>query len=422
MIAEIISIGEELLIGQTTNSNASWLASRLNRLGIPVFRITDIADDQEQILEMLELASGRADLILVTGGLGPTKDDVTKTAICQFFNCRMVTDPVVQSDNEEFFRKRGLKMNELNRRQSLVPEGARVFRNPYGTAPGLWFERQGKFLVFMPGVPHEMKHMVEDQLESDLQVRFAGNHIIHRTILTQGIGESFLAEKISDWEDQLPDHIRLAYLPSPGIVKLRLSAAGPDEAFLKKSVDEAVESLCGIIPQYIWGQDDERLEEVVGKMLAKAGKSLATAESCTGGHIAAKITGIPGCSAWFRGSVVAYSNQVKQDLLNVPDGMISRFGAVSREVAEAMAIGARERLQADWSIAVSGIAGPDGGTPEKPVGTVWIAVSGEGVTESKLHHFGDTRERNIVRAGVAALGMLKTLLDKQGGQARRVTG
>ena len=416
MIAEIISIGEELLIGQTTNSNASWLASRLNRLGIPVYRISDIADDPGQILEMLGLASERADLVLVTGGLGPTRDDVTKTAICQFFNCRMVTDPAVESDNELFFRKRGLEMNELNRRQSLVPEGARVIRNPYGTAPGLWFEREGKLLVFMPGVPHEMKHMVEDHLEAYLKARFAGNHIIHRTILTQGIGESFLAEKISDWEDQLPDHIRLAYLPSPGVVKLRLSAAGPDEAFLKKSMDEAEEVLRNLIPQYIWGRDDERLEEVVGQMLAKAGKSLATAESCTGGHIAAKITGIPGCSAWFRGSVVAYSNQVKHELLNVPNEMISRFGAVSREVAEAMALGARERLHADWSVAVSGIAGPDGGSPEKPVGTVWIAVSGADVTESKLHQFGDTRERNIVRAGVAALGMLKKLLEKRGGQ------
>ena len=414
MIAEIISIGEELLIGQTTNSNASWLASRLNRLGIPVFRITDIADDPEQILEMLALAAGRADLVLVTGGLGPTKDDVTKTAICQFFNCRMVTDPIVQSDNELFFRKRGLGMNELNRRQSLVPEGARVIRNPYGTAPGLWFEREGKFMLFMPGVPHEMKHMVEDHLVPELQGRFGGNHIVHRTILTQGIGESFLAEKISDWEDNLPDHIRLAYLPSPGVVKLRLSAAGPDEAFLKKTLDHAEESLRGLISQYIWGRDDERLEEVVGQMLAKAGKSLATAESCTGGHIAAKITGIPGCSAWYRGSVVAYSNQVKHELLNVPNEMISSFGAVSREVVEAMALGARERLHADWSIAVSGIAGPTGGTHEKPVGTVWIAVSGEGVMESKLHQFGDTRERNIVRAGVAALGMLKKLLEKQG--------
>jgi nicotinamide-nucleotide amidase len=415
MIAEIISIGEELLIGQTINSNASWLAGSLNRLGIPVFRITDIGDEPEQILEMLELASGRADLVLVTGGLGPTRDDITKAAICQFFNCRMVKDPIVESDNEEFFRKRGLEMNELNRNQALVPEGARAIRNPYGTAPGLWFERQGKVFVFMPGVPHEMKHMVEDHLAPVLRSRVTDSHIIHRTVMTQGIGESFLAEKISDWEDSLPDPIRLAYLPSPGIVKLRLSAIGPDKALLEKSVNGAVESLHKLIPEYIWGQNDERLEEVIGELLSKAGKSLVTAESCTGGHIAAKITGLPGCSAWFKGSVVAYSNQVKQDLLGVPEEMISRYGAVSREVAEAMATGARERLQADWSVAVSGIAGPDGGTPEKPVGTVWIAVSGGGITQSKLHRFGDTRERNIVRAGVAAMGMLINLLKKQYG-------
>jgi nicotinamide-nucleotide amidase len=413
MIAEIISIGEELLIGQTTNTNASWLAVCLNGLGIRVGRISVIGDDEEEIFEMLEQASGRAGLILVTGGLGPTRDDVTKTAICRFFDSEMVLNKTVMEDNEQFFRKRGLGMNELNRQQAMVPDKAGIFRNPHGTAPGLWIEKDNKMFAFMPGVPHEMKHMTEDHLLPALRTKSGNNHIIHKTILTQGIGESFLAEKISDWEDGLPAHIRLAYLPSPGIVKLRLSASGPDEEFLRKSVMDAASELHSLIPQYIWGEDEENLEEVVGAMLRRSGESLATAESCTGGHIAAKITSVPGCSDYFKGSVVAYSNAVKENLLGIPQGLINTHGAVSREVVEAMAVAGREKLNADYSIAVSGIAGPSGGSPEKPAGTVWIAVSGSGSTVSRRFQFGDTRERNILRAGVAALGMLKAMLDKQ---------
>mgnify|MGYP001035147217 CR=1 FL=1 len=412
MFAEIISIGEELLIGQTTNTNASWMAVRLNAIGIRVQRITVIGDDPGEIIDMLQQASQRTELILVTGGLGPTRDDVTKAAICKFFHCQLVMNKTVMADNEAFFRRRGLGMNELNRQQAMLPDQAKVFRNPYGTAAGLWFEKDHNLYAFMPGVPHEMKHMTEDYLLPELKSRTGNHHILHKTILTQGIGESFLADKISDWEDSLPSPIRLAYLPSPGIVKLRLSTEGPDKPTLEKSLEEAVSGLHKLIPEYIWGLDEEMLEEVIGEKLRLLGKSMATAESCTGGHIAAKITNVPGCSAYFKGSVVAYSNAVKEQILGVPANLIAIHGAVSREVTEAMAAGCMAMLHADYAIAVSGIAGPSGGSPEKPAGTVWITVSGHGHMESKRFQFGDTRDRNIVRAGVAALGMLNTMLDK----------
>lgn len=413
MQAEIISIGEELLIGQTTNTNASWLAGELNAAGIGVSRVTAIGDEPDEIVEILDEASQRVKVVLVTGGLGPTRDDVTKTAIGRFFETEMAINNMVLSDIALFFRARGLDLTETNRQQALVPKNAKILRNAFGTAPGLWLERNKKIFVFMPGVPHEMKSMVSTHLIPKLKKRFKGQHIIHKTILTHGIGESFLSEMISDWENRLPPSIQLAYLPSPGVVKLRLSGRGEDKAILSREILQQVEKLQALIPQYIWGHDDQRLEELLGALLKKKKKTLVLAESCTGGYIAHRITSIAGSSAYFKGSVVTYSNELKEMLLGIDPALIAAHGAVSQEVAEQMAKAARIKLQADYAAAVTGIAGPSGGTPGKPVGTVWIAVAGEKNLKSKRFQFGDTRDRNIIRAGTAALGMLKDFLEAE---------
>jgi nicotinamide-nucleotide amidase len=308
-----------------------------------------------------------------------------------------------------------LALTELNRKQALVPKGSTVINNPMGTAPGLAFHKNGKLFVAMPGVPYEMKHIMQTFVLPWLQNNYPGNIILHKTIMTQGIGESFLAANIAEWVDGLPANIKLAYLPSPGIVRLRLSIKGNNREAMTRLIDVEVEKLMKLIPEYFWGFDDEKLEAVVGEMLKKQGKSICTAESCTGGYIAHRITGVPGSSGWFKGSVVAYDNNVKKELLRVPEDMLKKHGAVSREVVEKMAMEACRFLRTDYAISVSGIAGPDGGTPDKPVGTVWIAIAGPDILVSKKFLFGDERDRNIVRAGTAALGFLRSvLLQKEG--------
>ncbi len=411
MNAEIISIGEELLIGQTINSNAAFISKLLNNAGVSVRQVTTIADDEDEILRALKDSAGRSNLVLITGGLGPTRDDVTKKALCRFFDCALKTDEAVLSDIIKFFKKRGIEINELNRQQALVPECARVIRNPNGTAPGLHFENKGKEFFAMPGVPFEMKAMMNDSILPIIKKLIPDPIlIIHKTTLTQGIGESFLASLIAEWENQLPDFIQLAYLPSPGIVRLRLTARGKNERLLMEAIDKEIKKLKKIIPEHIWGYDGDTLEGLLGTYLKKRGETLCTAESCTGGYIAHRITSISGSSEWFKGSVVAYSNEIKQSFLNIDKTLLEKHGAVSRQAVEAMAVNARLKMGADWSIAVSGIAGPAGGTPEKPVGTVWIAVAGKGSIKSRKFMFGDNRERNIIRSGVAAMGMLTALL------------
>jgi nicotinamide-nucleotide amidase len=406
MVAEVISIGEELLIGQTVNTNAAWLAKRLNSIGISVRQVTAITDNQEEILRALAEASNRASLIITTGGLGPTRDDITKAALCHYFHTRLVLNESVVEDNKAFFASRGLPLTELNRLQAMVPEIAQIIRNPFGTAPGLWFEQQQKQFISLPGVPHEMKHMTDTHVLPVLEKSVPDSIIIHKTIMTQGIGESFLAELISEWEEALPEGVQLAYLPSPGIVKLRLSGRGQEEAYVKKQVEDVAAQLTQLIPQYIYGQDDQKPEEVAGKLLLNGQHTLATAESCTGGYLAHKITSIPGSSAYFKGSVVAYSNEAKKELLGIGQDLLNQHGAVSQQTVEAMAIATRKVFHAGYAIAISGIAGPGGGTEEKPVGTVWVAVASRKGMVSKKHLFGDNRERNIIRASHAALGML----------------
>jgi nicotinamide-nucleotide amidase len=415
MTSEIISIGDELLIGQVINTNASWMAKALNENGVDVRQITSVSDTAGEIIRAMQEAEERADLILITGGLGPTHDDITKDILCEYFHTELVEDEKVLENIYGFFQRKGLALTELNRKQALVPKGSTVINNPIGTAPGLAFHKNGKLFVAMPGVPYEMKHIMQTFVLPWLQNNYPGNIILHKTILTQGIGESFLAANIADWVNDLPREIKLAYLPSPGIVRLRLSIKGNKREAMTKLLNNEVEKLMNLIPEYFWGFDDEKLEAVVGEILKKQGKSICTAESCTGGYIAHRITGIPGSSGWFKGSVVAYDNTIKKELLKVPEEMLEKHGAVSREVVEKMAMVACRLLSTDYAISVSGIAGPDGGTADKPVGTVWIAIAGPDILVSKKFLFGDERDRNIVRAGTAALGFFRSvLLQKEG--------
>jgi nicotinamide-nucleotide amidase len=409
--AILISIGEELLIGQTINTNAAWIGQQLNHEGIAVKEVIVITDDQSDIIRTIRDAEKRSGLIIITGGLGPTRDDVTKIALCQMFGSSLIVDHAVLEDITEFFTRRGFPMTDLNRLQAMVPDNARVIRNPYGTAPGMWFEQDGKIVISMPGVPHEMKNMLTTYVIPELKQRIPTYHIIHKTVLTQGIGESFLAELISNWENNLPENIKLAYLPSPGFVKLRLSGRGSDKAFIEQAINDQVISLKTIIEQYIWGYDDQTLEGLTGTLLLSNHLSMATAESCTGGYIAHKITSIPGSSRYFKGSVVAYDNDIKSRILSVDQLLLDNYGAVSKEVVEAMAEGVRKLFKTDLSLAVSGIAGPGGGTDEKPVGMVWIACSSQDKTISKVFQFGGTRERNIILGSVAALAMFRSFAE-----------
>lgn len=413
MNAYIISIGEELLIGQTVNTNASWLAAQLNKVGVSVREILVIPDQEQEIIQAIRQASEKADIVMITGGLGPTRDDVTKNALCKIFDSPLILNETVLNDIIGFFQRKGLAINELNRQQALVPEKAGFMRNPNGTAPGLWFTRHGRHYIAMPGVPYEMKEMVIKEVLPKLAGENPDQHILHKTILTQGMGESFLAGKIARWEEDLPGFINLAYLPSPGIVKLRLSARGADPDLLKHAVEKAITQLKELIPQYIWGYDGDTLEGLAGELLLGQKMTLSTAESCTGGYVAHRITSVPGSSSYFRGSVIAYDNKVKEDLLEVDEQLISEHGAVSGEVATAMATGVKKRLNTDYAIGVTGIAGPSGGSEGKPVGTTWIAVTGQTKTRCQKHTFGDNRERNVLRATNAALALLLQVIKEE---------
>lgn len=407
MKAEIISIGDELLIGQVVNTNASWMANELKLAGIQVVHIVAIADDPDAITNALSQAADRAELILLTGGLGPTKDDITKQVLADYFGGRIVFHEPTFEHIKSLFSSRNFKLTAVNKQQAEIPDNCSILFNHNGTAPGMWFEKDGKIFVSMPGVPFEMKPMLSDQLIPKLKEKFQLPYIYHKTIMTQGIGESWLAEKIADWADGLPGNIKLAYLPQPGMVRLRLSASGTNKTQLEEEVNSCCRKLHAYIPEAIFGYDDISLEEVIGKLLLKAGQTLATAESCTGGYIAHLITSIAGSSNYFEGSIISYSNQVKSKILDVPKDVLEEKGAVSQEVVEAMATGARQELKTDFALATSGIAGPDGGTEEKPVGTVWIALAGPKGIQSKLFHFGEHRGRNIRKSALAALNMLR---------------
>jgi len=416
-MVEIINIGDELLIGQVVNTNASWMAEQLNLSGFRVHQVTIVSDSRQHILQALTEAESRAGIVLISGGIGPTKDDITKHTLCEFFNTRLVFNQEAFDAVEKMFARRGYAVTELNRLQAELPEGCTGIPNPLGTARGMWFEKDrltgGKTIfVSMPGVPFEMKAMMTDYVIPWLKKIFDTPFIFHKTILTQGIGESFLAAQIADWENGLPENIKLAYLPQPGIVRLRLTGTGIEEQ-VRLQTGEAVAMLQKLIPDSIFGYDDDTLEEIVGELLRQRNATLATAESCTGGYLAHLITGIPGSSAYFKGSVVAYANSVKESLLGVDPESLKNYGAVSKEVVAEMALGAQRRFNADYVIATSGVAGPDGGTPEKPVGTIWIAIATPEKVQPFHYLFGDSRDRNIRRTALQALNLLRKAINRE---------
>jgi nicotinamide-nucleotide amidase len=408
--AELISIGDELLIGQVINTNSSWIAERLNDSGINVYQSVSISDNKNHILRILEETGSRSDVIIITGGLGPTKDDITKETVCEFFDSKLVFNQEAYKNVEKIFRIRGFEVSEINRKQAEVPDSCTPISNKNGTAPGMWFEKEGKIFVSLPGVPFEMKPMMDDFVIPKLLEHFKTNAIIHKTILTQGVGESHLTEIIADWENNLPENIKLAYLPQPGIVRLRLSAHGEKKDELEKKVELKIKELQQIIPDEIFGFENDTLEKIVGELLLQSGKSLSTSESCTGGTIAKMITSIPGSSNYYIGSVVAYSNGIKEKILGVKHQTLIDNGAVSEEVVKEMAIGVKSKFNTDFAIATSGIAGPGGAVEGKPVGTTWIAVASPNDCIAQKFLFGEHRGRNIRKAALAALNMLRKKL------------
>lgn len=410
MKAEIITIGDEILIGQIVDTNSAWMGRQLNLRGIEVYQVTSVHDDHDHILTALANAEKKADLVLMTGGLGPTKDDITKKCLCEYFNTELVFHPEVLEHVRSLLSSRNVAVNQLNRDQALLPASCTVLHNSAGTASGMWFERNNTIFVSMPGVPFEMEAIMTEEVFPRLGKLGISQSIVHKTVLTIGLAESMLAEKIEQWESALPAFIKLAYLPSPMMVRLRLSGYGTEQSVIADEIDRQVKQLQSIIPEFIFGFDDENLGLVIGRILVQAGKTLALAESCTGGSIAQFITSNTGSSAYFKGGVVAYSNEIKNKLLDVPMNLIAEHGAVSQQVAEAMAAGAQNSLGADYAVATTGIAGPDGGSDEKPVGTVWIAVAGPAGIRSKMFIFRHNRERNIIRTTHTALNMLRTFI------------
>ncbi len=411
MQVEIITIGDEILIGQIVDTNSAWMAAELNKAGFEVVQITSVHDNEKQITEALELALERAEVVLFTGGIGPTKDDITKLTLCRYFSAELVFNAQVYADIEKLLKNRMRAMNELTKSQAMVPDKAVIISNPIGTAPVTWFDKGEKVVVSMPGVPYEMKRAMEFEIIPRLQKQFQSQAIVHKTLLVTGYPESALALKIADWENVLPEQIHLAYLPHFNIVKLRLSAAQDDFVSTKNEIDRQVALLKAILGDAVIAEEDISLEALVGRHLRATGKTLATAESCTGGHIAHRITTVAGSSAYFKGSVIAYSNEIKTGLLGVDEQVINRDGAVSEEVVRQMAIGVADKLSADYVIATSGIAGPDGGTDEKPVGTVWIAVGTKDSLVSRRFQFSLDRQLNIERTTQTALLMLMEIAE-----------
>ena len=413
MNVTIINIGDELLIGQVVNTNASTMARMLTEAGMEVGKTVVVGDCRDDIWQAVDAAMHSSDSVLVTGGLGPTKDDITKKLLCEYFGSELVESEVALENVKRLFAVRGFELTPVNRAQALVPKCCEVLNNDVGTAPCMWFEREGKVLVSLPGVPHEMEWLMANRVIPKLQETFKMETIINKNILTQGIGESFLSDLIEPWELALPKCIRLAYLPVAGMTKLRLTCRISPDNPETPDISELLQGLYKIAGQYIVGEDCETLAELVHKTLTERGLTLATAESCTGGTIASQLTAQAGASAYFKGGVVAYSNEVKECALGVQHSTLEAHGAVSEETAREMAEGVRKRLGADLAIATTGIAGPDGGTKEKPVGTVWIAVADATHTEAQLLSFpGRRRQQNIDRTVNQAFSMLMKLVVK----------
>ncbi|MBP1668246.1 MAG: damage-inducible protein CinA [Bacteroidetes bacterium] len=407
MLAEIITIGDEILIGQVVDTNSAFLAAELNKVGIRVGQITSISDQRNPILTALDEAAKRAGLVVITGGLGPTSDDITKQTLADYFHTKLALKKEVLDHIRNLLAARGVEVNDRNIRQAELPESCRLLHNASGTAQGMWFEKKGTVFISLPGVPYEMESIMKDYALPQIKEFFHLPPLRHITVLTHGLAESAMAMKIEPWEKALPASVRLAYLPSPGILRLRLSCFDPERKNGPELVTEELAKLRRLISEYIFGYDNDTIEEVTGRLLREKKRTLAVAESCTGGKIASLITSVPGCSDYFLGSVTAYSNTSKCAILGVNQASIQSHGAVSQAVVEEMARGARERFGADISIATTGIAGPSGGSVDKPVGTTWIAVATDHIVRSEKFILGEHRGRNISKAAVAALFMLR---------------
>jgi len=415
MKAAIVTIGDEILIGQIVDTNSGFIAKSLDRIGVEVHEMLSVSDSREHILNTFSKLQNKVDIVIITGGLGPTKDDITKKTFCDYFEDELIVDTVVLAHVTELiegFYKRTI--TQINKDQALVPSKCIVLHNQVGTAPGLWMKKENTVFVSLPGVPFEMKYLIENEIIPKIVRDYQRPYILHKTILTYGRGESAVAEQIEDWENDLPEFIKLAYLPAPGRVKLRLSARGTDKVLLEKAIEENVVSLAKIIGDIIVGfEDDETLETVVGRILTKKKRTISTAESCTGGSIAQLLSSVPGASNYFKGSVVAYSTEVKQNVLSVPKDLIQEYSVVSAEVAKAMALNVKILLKTDYAIAVTGNAGPSKGDSDAEVGTVFIALATPNEILVEEFNFGQPREKVIDRASVKGLEMLLKEISKK---------
>lgn len=407
MQAEIITIGDEILIGQTVDTNSAWMGEKLNEFGVDVHQVRSIRDTREAIIDALDSIHKDSKLVLITGGLGPTKDDITKYTLNDYFGGKLMYHDYIFEHIKELFAKRGRVPNEMNRSQAELPDVCEPFENPFGTASGMRFEKEGVHYVSMPGVPYEMKGIMTEGVLPWIQTQFDLPRIVHRTLLTQGVPESELAQHLSDWEENLPSNMSLAFLPSAGAVKLRLTARTGDSDQNEQDMIELFREAKEILGDSVYGEGAQSMEEVVGDVLRSSGATVATAESCTGGAIGSALTSIPGSSAYFLGGVISYSNEAKVRLLGVNEADIMVHGAVSEQVVLQMAKGAAKRFKTDYAIATSGVAGPDGGSDEKPVGTVWIAILSPTGTKAERFQFGHNRGRNIRKSVLMGLDLLR---------------
>lgn len=412
--AEVVTIGEEILIGQIVNSNAAYIGERLRSVGVRIIRNTTIGDSILEITKALSEAEARARIIIITGGLGPTKDDCTKQALCRYFNTKLVFSDEAFQNIENIFSVRKFQMNELNRQQAELPENCIFIRNKIGTASGMGFEKEGRLFVSMPGVPFEMKQMLDEEVIPIIKHKFELPVVVQRTINTQGLYEGLLAEKLENWETRLNEAgFELAWLPSHGIIRLRITGSGASQNELESRINEFVEELYREIGDHIFSIGNKTMAEVLGEELLKRKMVVSVAESCTGGTIGSMLVSVPGSSSYFNGGVIAYSNEIKNKVLGVDNDILEKHGAVSKEVVELMVKGVLKNFGTDLAIAVSGIAGPDGGTEDKPVGTVWIAVGSKEKVIAEKFNLGSQRDRNIMRSALTAMNMLRVFLIKK---------
>lgn len=407
MKADIITIGDEILIGQIIDTNSAWIAARLGEIGVSIRRKYSIGDRREEIIEAVNESLAKSEVTIITGGLGPTKDDITKRVLAEIFDSEMVCDKATYERVERMMAARGIAFNDLNKGQAMVPECCTVLPNHKGTAPGMWFEKESHVVVSLPGVPFEMEGLMTEEVLPRIQSHFALAAVVHKTAITYGLAESMMAEHIAAWEDALPPHLHLAYLPSPSQLRLRLSAYDMERKQAEKEIDEQFAKLLPLLGDYFVGWGDTTVQSAVAELLLKEGATLSSAESCTGGVIASKFTAMSGASEYFWGGVVSYDNSVKENLLGVSRENLEQYGAVSEQVARQMAEGVRKACGTTYGVATTGIAGPTGGTPEKPVGTVWMAVATPTHTIAKVVVHGKVRAVNIERAATAAINMLR---------------